>query len=152
MSTGRFYLILIGMSFSGSYDYADYMFELGAPFGLSVLLAVIYAAALAAMTFVMAKMCKVAVPFVSAVNIAAYASLPVIVIGIPAMLLGLLWGALPIVFFLVAMVASFYLIYQAMAKAYGIKNAFLPFLVLVVVMLIVVALGANFIFEASRAM
>ena len=150
MSAGRFYFVLGGLSYSASFDYADMAYRLGAPAGMSALFAVVYAAALVVMTMAMAKMCKVSIPFVSAVNIAAYASIPVIVVGIPSMLLGLLWGAFPIVLFLVAMFASFYLIYQAMAKAYGAKNAFLPMLVLATVMLIVVAFGAYFIFDASK--
>ena len=151
MSAGRFYCMLSGYDYSDSFEIADFAFEIGEPVLISALFAVVYAVALVAMTFVMAKICKVNVPFVSAVNIAAYASLPVVVIGIPSMLLGLLWGALPMVLFLVAMFASFYLINQAMIKAYGAKNTFLPMLLLVLVVLIVVAMGANFIFDASRA-
>ncbi len=151
MSAGRLYLMLSGLDYGDTFDYADYMFEIGAPVGVSALFAVLYAVVLVVMTFAMAKMCKVNIPFVSAVNIAAYASLPVVLIGIPNMLFGLLWGALPVMFFLVAMIASFYLIHQAIVKAYGVKSAFLPFLLMVIVVLLVVVLGAYFTFTASRA-
>ena len=148
IAAGRGYLTMLGVGFGDSFDATSRM-EIGVPTILSLVFALVYAGALVGMVMAMARMCKIKLPFVNALNVAAYASLPVAVIGIPNMLFGLLWGAFPILFFLIAMIASFYLIHQALVKAWGLKNSFFPFLLLITAMVVIVVAGAYFTFSAA---
>jgi hypothetical protein len=97
----------------------------------------------------MVKMLKGNLSFLNVVNIAAYASLPVIAMPILNLVLGFIWGLLPMLFMAVAMVASFYLIYRAVSETCGAKNAFVPYTIFTTIMLLVVFLGAYFIFDVS---
>lgn len=145
---GYFQLDPFGVSLGDSWDAMEGI-EIAIPFLISLLFAVIYAGALVGMTFVVAKLCKINLPFVCAVNVAAYASLSVVAANIVGTLLGLIWGPLAIACFLIGMVMSFVLIYQALVKAYDMKNAFVPFTALLFVMVLVVVVGAVCIFNAS---
>lgn len=140
----RAFLQFFGADFGDAFKYGSRATEIWPGFWMSLLFAVLYAGALVGMTFVMAKMMKGNLTFLNAVNIAAYASLPVIVISIPNMLFGLLWGLLPMFFMLVAMLISFYLIYRTVSEACGAKSGFLPYTVFVSAMMLIVVLGAYF--------
>jgi hypothetical protein len=145
----RSYWQLFGADFGDAFEAASETTALGAAFLLSLLFAVVYAGALVGMTFVMVKMFKGNLSFLNVVNIAAYASLPVVAICIPNMLFGLLWGVLPMILFAAAMMASFYLIYRTVSEVCGAKNGFVPYTVFVVAMLLVVGLGAYFIMSGT---
>ncbi len=138
-----------GVDYGDAFKAASRSVETWPAFWLSLLFAVIYAVVLAGMTFVMVKMMKGNLTFLNAVNVAAYASLPVIAITIPNMLFGLIWGLLPMFFMAVAMLVSFYLIYRTVSEACGVKNGFVPYTVFSGVMMLVVFLGAYFIFDVS---
>ena len=145
----RAFLQYTGGDYGEAQEVATEYFETGAAFGLSLLFAVVYAAALVGATFLMVKMLKGNLSFLNVVNIAAYASLPVIAMPILNLVLGFIWGLLPMLFMAVAMVASFYLIYRAVSETCGAKNAFVPYTIFTTIMLLVVFLGAYFIFDVS---
>jgi hypothetical protein len=145
----RAFLQYTGGDYGEAQEAATKYSETGAAFGLSLLFAVVYAAALVGATFLMVKMLKGNLSFLNVVNIAAYASLPVIAMPILNLVLGFIWGLLPMLFMAVAMVASFYLIYRAVSETCGAKNAFVPYTIFTTIMLLVVFLGAYFIFDVS---
>ena len=126
-------------------DYTDAWkpsYSIGIPFLWSLLFTLLFAGALAGMTFVCARMCKVKIPFVCAVNAAAYASLAMAASSVVGLLLGLIWGPLAIMCFVFGLIMTFALIYQALIKAYDMRNSALPFAVFVVAILFLVAIAS----------
>ena len=130
---------LAGVGYSRAWDIK---YSIGIPFLWSLLFALLFAGALAGMTFVCARMCKVKIPFVCAVNVAAYASLALAAANIAGLLLGLIWAPLAIMCFVFGLIMTFALIYQALIKAYDMRNSALPFAVFVVAVLFLVAVAS----------
>ena len=116
--------------------------NIGIPFLWSFLFTLLFAGALAGMTFVCARMCKVKIPFVCAVNVSAYASLALAASSVVGLLLGLVWAPLAIMCFVFGLIMTFALIYQALIKAYDMRNSALPFAVFVIAVLFLVAVAS----------
>ena len=145
----RAFMQYFGAGFGDAFKAASKSVEIWPGFWMSLLFAVLYAGALVGMTFVLVKLVKGNLSIMNVVNIAAYASLPVIAISIPNMLFGLLWGLLPMLFMAVAMLISFFLIYRAVAVACDTNITLMPYTVFVSAMMTVVFLGAYFIAKIS---
>ena len=145
----RSYLQVMGLDYGDAQKMASRNAEIWPAFWMSLLFAVVYAVVLVGGTFLMVKMLKGNLSILNVVNVAAYASLPVIAVSILNLVFGFIWGLLPMLFMAVAMVASFYLIYRAVSETCGAKNAFVPYTIFTTIMLLVVFLGAYFIFDVS---
>lgn len=79
-------------------------FPTSTSFGMFLLLAVIVFVVASAMVYVATtKVAKKQISFGGAMNIVAYASIPVIIVSVLNMILGLIWYALPVIFMLVAL-------------------------------------------------
>lgn len=145
----RAYLQMSGADYGEAQKYASRLAEIWPAFWMSLLFAVLYAGALVGGTFLMIKMLKGNLSILNVVNVAAYASLPVIAVCIANLVLGFIWGLLPMILFAAAMIASLYLIYRAVSDACGVKNAFIPYTISATVVMLVVALGAYFIIKCA---
>lgn len=148
----RSFLQLMNYDYGEAQEAASENAEIWAAFGFSALFAVVYAGVLVGGTFLMVKMLKGNLTFLNVVNVAAYASLPVIAVSILNLVVGFIWGLLPVILFAAAVMASLYLIYRAVSDACGAKNAFLPYTITSVLVMIVLTWGAYVIFTAAMGM
>lgn len=93
-------------------------FPSGASFGMMLLFAFIVYAVAVVMIFVAANyVAKKPLTLSGACNLVAYSSIPVIIISILNMLFGLIWFVLPVLFMLVAVVASVVILATSLNKA-----------------------------------
>ncbi len=92
-------------------------FPSGNSFGMFLLLAVVVFVVASAMVYVgVTKVAKKQISFSGAMNVVAYASIPMIAVSIINMLLGLIWFALPPFFMLVAICFTLFVIAAAVDK------------------------------------
>ncbi len=95
-------------------------FPSGTSFGMFLLLAVVVFAAAAIMTYVFTNnVVKKQISFSGAINLVAYASLPMIVVSVLNMILGLIWFALPVFFMLLAVLFTLAVMGSALDKVTG---------------------------------
>ncbi len=92
-------------------------FPTGTSFGMFLLLAVVVFAVASVMVYVATtKIAKKQISISGAVNVVAYASIPMIAVSILNMLLGLIWYPLPVIFMLVALCATVAIIGSSIDK------------------------------------
>ncbi len=92
-------------------------FPSGTSFGMFLLLAVIVYVVASAMVYVAStKVAKKQISFGGAMNVVAYASIPMIVVSILNMILGLIWFALPVFVMLLAVCATLCIIGASVDK------------------------------------
>ena len=145
----RSYLQVMGLDYGDAQKMASRNAEIWPAFWMSLLFAVVYAVVLVGGTFLMVKMLKGNLSILNVVNIAAYASLPVIAISILNLVFGFIWGLLPMILFAAAVACSLYLIYRAVSEACGAKNAFVPFALTSTLVMVVLGWGAYAVFSAA---
>lgn len=148
----RAFLQLNGADYGEAQKMATRYTEIWPAFWWSLLFAVVYAVALVGLAFLMVKMMKGNLSILNIVNIVSYASLPVIAISIANLVLGFIWGLLPLILLLTAVIISLYLIYRAVSESCGAKNAFIPVAVSSTVVMVVVAWGTYVVLKAALGM
>lgn len=148
----RSFLQMMSFDYGEAQEAAFDNAEIWPAFWYSLLFAVAYAVVLVGGTFLMVKMLKGNLSILNVVNIAAYASIPVIAVSIANLALGFIWGLLPMILFAAAVMASLYLICRTVSDACGAKNAFLPYTITSVLVMTVLAWGAYVVFVAAMDM
>jgi hypothetical protein len=109
---------IAGSSWSKEYSkYIAKSFPSGTSFGMFLLVAVVAYAFMSVMVYVAAtKVAKKQISFSGALNIVAYASIPVVAVSVLNMLFGLIWFALLVFFILIALCATLCIISAAVDK------------------------------------
>ncbi len=92
-------------------------FPSGTSFGMFLLLAIVVYVVAAAMVYVAStKVAKKQISFGGAMNVVAYASIPIIAVSVLNMILGLIWFALPVFFMLLAVCVTLCIIGASVDK------------------------------------
>jgi len=137
---------IIGSAWTMAKSYVAEMYPSGATFGLSLLGAAVIAVAAVAMVFVAVNyISKKQLPLISAVNMVAYASLPLVAAFLLNMILGLIWIPLAVVLTIVAALASLFLLYSAITAACGYEKAPFGVFMIVVAVLAIVSILFSYI-------
>lgn len=148
----RAFLQLNGADYGEAQKMAGRYTEIWPAFWWSLLFAVVYAGALVGLAFLMAKLMKGNLSILNIVNVVSYASLPVIAISIANLALGFIWGLLPLILLVAAVICSMYLIYRVVSDACGAKNAFISVAISSTVVMVVLAWGAYVVLAAALGM